>query len=387
MISITDRIASDRAVSVWVIPESSPGVLEYPEAEFLIGAFDITYPTQVPEYTNSKEKAQTRDIINRCQGQLPAGEWAFSTYARPAGAGVTPPEKNLLLALAGQAVVDAGVSVTYSLLTQKPSVSIWFLIDHTMMFCKGATVGDMELNLEDCSLTYQWSGGFMAMGVVGTEILSAEATVAAKIIPIVATDKYSIGGQVVLASAAGAVTDDNGGDGYIIDTIQDGVSLTVLTNLLVGQAAAGFVAPFNPGGSLDGSVLETRHSIVKIATVEKPIVEFTFSVADSPEYLDREKTPVGYPISYAEVQREVTGNVNLAFRRDDADEIKKAYEGVEQAIVLTVGNLAGYIVEIAMPRTKSDVPIPTEAEPIVELDIPYTALGISGEDSYSIVYK
>lgn len=387
MISTTNRIASDRNITVWIVHETTAGEIAYPVADDIIGAFDITYPTQVPEYENSQEKAQTRDILNRCQGQMPAGEWGFSTYCRPKGPGILPQENMLWYGLAGQGLEVPATDVTYSLTLQKPSFSLWFLIDHTMMFCKGATVGTCELTLEDCSLTFQWSGGFMAMGVTGTEVLSGDAVAATRILPVANTDKYSLGGAVMLTDATGSITDTNGGTGYIIESIQDNTSLTVSTDIVTGQVAGGFVAPFNPGGSLSGSPLETRTATVEIATVQKPVVDFTWTSEDSPEYLDREKTPVGHPISYAEVQREISGEVNLAFRRDDADEIKKAYEGVEQPIVLTVGDTPGFIFELSMPRTKSDVPSPEEAEPIVELTIPYTALGTNGEDSYTVVYK
>lgn len=387
MISITNRIASDRSITVWVVKEDVIGELAYPEDTDIVGAFDITYLTQVPEYENSMEKAQTRDTLNRCQGAMPAGEWGFSTYCRPKGPGLLPQENLLWYGLMGQGIETPADNVTYSLTQQKPSFSIWILVDHTMTYCKGATVGNCELSLEDCSLTFEWSGGFMAMGITGTEVLSADAVAATQILPVANTDKYSLGGLVFLADATGSIVDTNNGAGYIIESIVDNTSLTVSTAIVNGQVAGGFVVPANPGGTLEGSPLETRTAIVTIGTTEKPVVEFTFSAVDEPEYLDREKTPVGHPISYAETQRETTGEVTLAFRRDDADEIKKAYEGVEQPIKLTVGDQAGFIFELDMPRTKSDVPTPDEAEPIVELNIPYTCLGINGEDSYTVIYK
>ncbi len=388
MTAITNAIASDSNITVWVVPEATPGVLVQPEAENIIAAFDITYPTQVPEYTNSKEKANTRDVLNRCQGQMPAGEWAFSTYCRPDGAGVVPQERNLVYGLAGNETINAAVDVEYAPALDKPSFSIWFLVDHTMLYCKGATIGGATLNLEECSLTWQWSGGFMAMGVTGTDPLVALVAPAATVIEVTDAEKFSIGGAIALTDATGAVVDDNAGFGYVItvvDSIND--SIEVGTAAAIGAPVDGFVAPFNPGGTISGNPLPTKKSTVSMNGVDKPVVGFTWVVTDEPEYLDREKTPSGYPESYAETQREVGGEIGILFRRDDADEFKKAIEGTQQPIILTVGDLTGYTVEISMPRCSIDVPTIEEAPPVVELKIPYTALATDGEDSYIVVYK
>lgn len=387
MISTTNRIASDRAVAVWVVPETSPGELAYPQAEHRVAAFDITYPTQVPEYTNSEEKAMTRDVLDRCAGALPAGEWGFSTYCRPKGVGQQPQEHNLVRGLAGLEDVQAA-DVTYSLALQKPSFSLWFLIDHTLVFCVGATVGTCELNLENCSLTFAWGGGFMAMGTVGTDPLTSAVAVDDTEIQITDANKYSEGGLVLLADADGNIVDDNGGAGYAITGVNETNNrITVSPQVGTGAPGDGFVAPMDVGGSVGGNALETRTATVNIGGVEKPIVEFTWTVTDSPEYLVREKTPLGRPISYAETRREVGGNLRLVFRRDDADEFKKSYEGVEQPVTLTVGDMPGYILEIPMPRVKIDMPAIEEAEPIVETSADFTALSVNGEDSYTAIYK
>ncbi len=386
-VSITNRIASDRNITVWVVPEETPGDLAYPAATDIVGAFDITYPTQVPEYTNSKERAQTRDVLNRCQGSMPAGEFAFSTYARPDGLGIVPQEHNLIEGLSGLETILPGTSVIYALQLQKKSYSIWFLVDHTMIFCKGATIGAATLNLEDCSLIYQWSGKFMLMGVTGTDPLTDAVSALETEIQVTNTDKYSPESLVAFADSNGDIVDDNGGSGYKVGSVQDKTHFTITPGAVIGAPFDGFVAPFNPGGALSGNPLETRTATVTMDGVVKPIVDFEWTVTDEPEYLDREKTPSGHPESYAETQREVGGEISLVFRRDDAIEFKKAFEGTQQEIILTCGDLPGYILEIIMPRCQVDVPAIEEAEPIVEIKMPYTAIAVTGEDSYTAVYK
>lgn len=387
MISTLNRIASDSAVGVWVVPETVPGQLAYPAAEHKIAAFDVSYPAQVPEYTNSKEKAATRDVLDRCQGALPAGEWGFSTYCRPKGVATPPQESNLVTGLAGVETVG-GANVTYSLALQKPSYSLWFLVDHTMIFCAGATVGTCELSLADCSLVYKWGGGFMIMGSTGTDPLDAAVASGVTVLPVTDSLKYSTGGVVLLADADGNIVDDNSGSGYTITDVDDTTyALTVTPAIVTGAAATGFVAPLDPGGSVGGNPLETRTAVVTLGGVDKSIVEFTWTVKDEPEYLEREKTPQGHPISYAETQREVGGDLRLVFRRDDAGAFRLANEGTEQPMVLTVGDLAGYTLVINMGRVKLDMPAIEEAEPIVETTTSFTALATTGEDSYTMVYQ
>ncbi len=385
--AITNKIANDRDIQVWVVPETVIGTLQQPLAEHFVSAFDITYPKQVPDYENSKERAATRDVLDRCQGAMPAGEWSFSTKCRPTGLGMVPVEHNLIHGLEGLQTVNSGVSVEYEPAMEKPSYSIWFLVDHTMIFCSGATVGGATLNLEDCSLVWQWSGGFMRMGIAGTDDLRAIIAPASAIAPVTDKDKFSIGGVVVLTDSAGVVVDDNSGVGYTVTGISDTVEeLSVTPAFTIGAAADGLVRPLDVGGIVDGNPLETRHSTVTIDSVVKPVIGFSFVFSDNPEYLTREKTASGYPESYAEVVREITGEVALAFRRDEAGQFKKAIEGESENITLDCGDLPGYMLKIEIPRASIDVPELNEETPIVEMTINYTALAITGEDSNKVTY-
>jgi hypothetical protein len=387
MTAILNDIANDRNITVWCVAETTPGILAYPAAADVVAAFDISYPNQVPEYSNSKERAQTRDVLNRCQGQWPAGDWGFSTYCRPAGAGVAPAEAMLLKSLAGTETVTASTSVAYDPALKKPSFSLWFLVDHTMMFCAGATVGTCDLSLAECSLTWTWGGGFMHMGIVGTDELTADAAAAATTLTVTTAEKFNVGGLVSLTDASGAVVDDNAGAGYTISGVDySAETLTISTGLVNGASAGGFVCPFNPGTVLAGLPLETRTAVVRVGTTDKAITDFTWSVKDEPEYLTRERTPSGYPVAYAETQREVSGELKIVFRRDDAPLFQGGISGEPVPLRLTCGETAGYILTIDMGRCEIEIPTPEEAEPLVELTMPYTALATNGEDSYQVTY-
>lgn len=388
MTAITNEIASDRDIIVWIVEETTAGVLVPPAAENIVGAFEISYPMQKPEYENSKEKNATRDVINRCQSSMPGGEWSFSTYCRPDGLGNPPGERLLMKAAAGLETIQTGVDVVYDPAIKKIPVSLWFLVDHTMLFASGGTVGGMEVNIEDCSLTFIWSGGLMVMGVCGTDPLAALVAPAAEAVIVTDIDKFTEGAQFVLTDAAGVVVDDNAGAGYKVTNVTEQTStLTIEPPIAIGAAADGFIAPFNPGGTLPGNPLETRTANLNLSGETFPVVDFKFTLADEPEYLEREKTPSGYPENYAEIQRETTGEIALVFKRDEASRFKEAIRGDEVPATLVVGDSEGYIYQLHLPRIKSDVPTISEEEPIVEITMEFTALGVNGEDSFKSTYK
>ncbi len=388
MISTTNRIASDSNVTVWIKEEVTPGSGVIPEAVDIVSAFDITYPFQVPEYTNSKEKAQTRDVLDRCQGKWPAGEWGFSTNVRPNGPGIVPAEDKLVYGATCKRTIDPGVDVAYDPDLIKPSFTIWFLIDHTMVFCHGATVGGAELSLAECALEWAWNGKFMRMGHVGTTDLTFAVAPAQDEAAVVDARQYSVGGFIVLADQTGAIVDDNGGAGYQITAVDVDVNtITVTPVFVVGAASTGIVAPLDPGGSVVGERLQSKSAVVSFDGTDKAILDFTWKLTDEADYLEKERTPSGFPESYAETQREVAGEIELSFRRDDASTFYGTMQGVYTPIALTVGETDGYKLILTMPKCTVDVPKPEEETPIVKLVTAFTALATTGEDSFKVEYK
>lgn len=384
---MNNAIANLNEVQIWVVRETTPGELVYPTADDALLAYDITYPTQSPEFENSQERAKTRDVIDRCQNQMPPGEYSFTVTSRPNGPGNPPAEHVLLESMAGLVTETPGTNVLYEPALKKPAFSLWVLASHTMFFCSGATVGTATLSIENCPLEWEFGGMFMVMGVTGTESLNGVVGAGVQDIPVLNTDKFSVGGKIALQDATGLVVDDNGGAGYTVDSLVEDTSLHITDVTLVGAAADGWVVPFNPGHTTPGTRLESRTAVVSLNGVEKSVAGFTWTTTDEPEYLDRERTPSGYPESYAETRREVSGELQLIFREDDAEFFKQALESKRQPLSITVGEQAGFQFTLAMPSVQMDMPVLSEVDPLLEQAAPYTALAVTGEDSYSVDYK
>jgi len=388
MISTTNRIASDNNISVWVVPEVSPGVLVPPDPDHKVAAFEISYPDQQPEYTNSKEKNGSRDVLDRCQGSWPAGSFGFKTNVRPDGLGVIPAEDQLIFGATCKRTINAGVSVEYDPDLIKPSFSVWMLVDHTMIGMSGATIGKAELSIAECALEWTFEGKFMRMFIAGTDEITQDVASGQNIVFATDVDKYTSGSYIVLADSSGSVVDDNGGAGYEVDVVDPATeSFNVFPDFTIGTAAGGFVAPLDVGGTIKGNRLESRTAVMSFDGEDTPVIDFTWTLTDEADYLEKEKTPTGFPISYSEAQRLVEVAFTLAFRRDDASMFVAAVTSGDVPVLLSVGDTDGYKFELSMPRCMVDVPKPEEDAPRVNLTGKITALATNGEDSFKVTYK
>jgi hypothetical protein len=110
-------------------------------------------------------------------------------------------------------------------------------------------------------------------------------------------------------------------------------------------------------------------------------------ITDDPQYLEDEITTSGYTEDYAETERSVAGSVAVYFRTDDAGYFYDGLNNAEVPLQMTVGTVAGSIVEVLMERTILSVPEIQESDPTLALNMPFQALGDDGEDSISITYK
>ncbi len=103
-------IAKSKRVKVFCVPEVTPGTLAYPTAaHFICPAGDPTL-TQVPTYTDSKELADTLDILNQFANAIPPADWSLPMYLRLAGAGAAPQGDVLFTAMQGSKQAASAVT-------------------------------------------------------------------------------------------------------------------------------------------------------------------------------------------------------------------------------------------------------------------------------------
>ena len=378
-----------RKQTVFVVEETTKGVLVPPTNTDLVISGGMASINQQPAFTNSSNIRNSRDILERFQNKTPPGDWSCPVYVTPSGtAGTAPQEDMLLKSLMGAKTVNSGVSVVYSPALIKPSFSMWLRKDHTVFSLSGCTVGSAKFSLATTDgAKIELSGQGMVMGWAGTDETASLIASGATSIPVLDAKKYTVGMYIEFEEDGDIL--NNTAAGYRITAVNTDTNvLTIATGGVEEEIASGsIVRGWLPAGTEVGSPLSARKGYAKIDAVNVPVQSLDCSISDSPKYLDDEITISGYVEDYAETERSISGNMALYFRQDDVGYFDDGLNDISKALNMVVGDTAGSIIDIAMIKTSLSVPSITESDPTVALSVPYQALGDEGEDSLTITYK
>lgn len=390
MVANPNDVAVRRAHKCFVVPETTKGTLAVPSAGDYIIPVGIATLKQNPSFTNSEEIQNTRDVMDRFQDRMPAGAWSIPVYCRPSGsAGTAPMEDELLEALFGTETIVGGTSVTYTQAIEKPSVSIWLQVDHTVFFASGATVSALKLALAGKgALKLDFSGKFMEMGHVGTQDIASAISLTDTTWTVDDASCYSVGGLVEMYDVSGDTVYDNSGSGYAITAVDTAANtITVGTGAENAMDIDDIIRPFLPTGTEVGDPIENRKGVAKIDAVSTNVRKFDINIDDPCVYLEDEITTGDYPTDYVEDDRKINGSLGLAFRKNDSKFFKDNVTGASPALSIVIGNTAGSIVTINMPNCSLDVPEWSDSKPTININMPFVSLGnTTGEDSMSMAF-
>jgi hypothetical protein len=377
-----------RKQKIFAVKETTVGTLAHPaSSNFIIGAGYASI-IQQPNFTDSEEVVNTRDVIDRFQDRFGPGEWEIPHYARPSGSAGTAPQADVLYeCLYGTKTVNGGTSVVYSQALEKPSFSLWLLKDHTLLWARGCTVSKMTAELASTgAFMFTSTGGFMEMGWVGTDTLNGGEPSAEVNIVVDNPKRFKAGGKVEFVES-GTVY-NNTSSGYTISSVNVSTNTVVITpGLETDLDDASTIRPFLPAGTVVGDPVESRLGKAVVDSVDTEIKSMTLDIGDEVQYLEDEITTTEYPESYAEDTREITGELALYFRERDA---KYFYDGQNNLVVpvkMVAGATAGSIVEIENPYTSLEVPALEEDNPTVAITMNIKSIGSSGEDSSTLTFK
>lgn len=94
-------IAKAKRLKIFTVLETTPGELAFPAAtDFVRPAGDVTL-NQVPTYTDSKELADTLDVLDQFSNVMPPAEFSLDMYLRLAGSGAAPQGSPLFESMQG----------------------------------------------------------------------------------------------------------------------------------------------------------------------------------------------------------------------------------------------------------------------------------------------
>jgi hypothetical protein len=94
-----------RRQRVFAVIEPEPGFLTFPVPTDAIRPAGDAVMNQVPTFTDSSEKFDTLDLLDKFQNAMPAGDWTLPMYLRPAGFQANPQGYALLEAAFGRKTI------------------------------------------------------------------------------------------------------------------------------------------------------------------------------------------------------------------------------------------------------------------------------------------
>lgn len=372
----------------FAVKETMKGTLVFPSVTDFIVPAGYCNLNQQPTFSDSEEIINSRSLINRFQDMTGAGEWSVPMYLRPSGtAGDVPQGAALLEALFGTETVNVGTSVTYTLAKEKDSFSLWERCGKVLFFAKGCTASRCGISITNKgAVKLDLSGGFMSMGWVGTDQLSADALIAATDVEVDDSKLFKVGGHVQFK--IGSTVYNNSDGGYEITDIDYATDTLTITDGAAGGlehslSINDYVEPFLPTGTTIGTPAEAKETTVSFDNGSSTTVikNLDLTIDDAVEYQEDEITSEGYPVSYVEGRRSVSGSVTMLFRTNDLAYFYDGFETNEVDIQVQCGeDVAGKRLIINMDTVSLPVPKKSYTAPTVELTMDIVALGSSGED-------
>lgn len=273
--------------------------------------------------------------------------------------------------------------------------SLWVMTDHFTQAMSGCTVnsGVLGLNNEGAA-TWKMSGQGMATYWAGTDDVATSSASGQKNIVVTDANKFSVGAYIQVTHASGT-TDTNSGSGYQIESITTATNtLTVDTNLADTWAVGDEVSGYLPTGTTVANALESRYTYIWIDDTQGKFQssDLTFNV---PKNYIIDEIGTAHPEGFVEDVRNITSNMNVYFRKDDAKYFELGSLGNTFKLHALIGNMGANVdginhdterkMGLSFPKVRSDSPTISISGATVSLNMPTTCLGVSGEDSADIV--
>lgn len=284
----------------------------------------------------------------------------------------------------------------YRQAVNSPTFSLWVMTDHFTQGLSGCTVNSGSVGVDnEGAVTFTMSGQGMAMVWAGTDDVSAESASGQKTVNVDDSSKFSVGAYVCCLQADGTI-DSNTTSGYLIDSIASETSFTVTTNLAETWAVDDEVYGYLPTGTTVPNAIESRYTYVWVDDTQGKFrsSDLAFNV---PKNYIIDEVGTTNPEGFVEDVREITTDMNVYFRKDDAKYFELGSLGNTFKMHLLFGNMGtstppdgtGFDevrkLGISMPKARSNTPTIGIEGATVTLAMPTTALGVNGEDSCDIV--
>ena len=268
----------------------------------------------------------------------------------------------------------------------RPTLSVWVKDDHTVRFASGAVVTQVTIpQSKEGGQHADFSLQFRKMGWCGSSLLKS-APVGAELSVVTdggdsASGAYTEGGIIKNATR----NDDNGGAGYTVIAVDDENGTITVSPAPSGWLEDDRIEPWLPSATERGEALTAASARVFISGKSGKLTEGSLTI-NTPTSFTSE---IGdeYPGENADGMRSITMTNGMYFRRKDAVEFKRSYDGDEVPVSVVLGGKHGETLSLLMPRVKMQMPSVDENDTFVVLNREGAALGTVGNDSLYIIQE
>lgn len=358
--------------------EATTGVLEKPVPAGFIRPAGRGSISQTPSFTDSPELAATLDVVSQSRDAMPPGDWSLPMVARLTPSAGAPQGDALFRAALGIVDTSTANKRQYRLSTCRPTGSLWLQNDQTVQFMSGCTVESLEWAVDRDGLTiFTFSGRGRRAGVVGFGEL-AEA-------PDTTTIKLEAG-QSLAFSVGGFIRNvsKNESQEYQITAIDTATDTLVLDTAPTDWLAGEEIGPWLPEADTIGVEVENNSVSLLIDGVEGRIRPSTFTASLPTQFL--EEVGDKFPGEASDNKRSISMDMSVYFRKAEAVRFGQTLEGVTLDVTLKAENSNGSIA-VNTPKVRLSSPTIGEDDAVLTLDSTGTALGIQGEDSFTITIQ
>ena len=374
-----------------IIKENNCGELRKPEITERIYTVGPVGFTQEQEFLDDEQVRSTASRFSPLKGRKMPGDWNFNSYVKPIGAvwaqaGDEPEHDVLFECLMGSGAAGGG-GYRYSLADQLDSFSLWTKKGHTVFAFRGATVEQAELGISgDAIAGVGWTGKYMEQLWAGT-IIPTNASGDTLTLPARGTERYTVGMYVFVG------LDTNNTVGYRITAISHvNNTLTISPNLTstpsAWQAGAEITPYWPTGGSEIGEPVHGKMGMVTVGGQNCVVLSARVTVVNNIKYYINEKNDEWTAERFGRPKvREIDGELELFFLKPGPSYFYRAEHQVSNRIVIPVGNVSGYIMEIDIPYAEYRTPRISGEEEFIQ-NVPYIAVASADENNeMTITFK
>jgi hypothetical protein len=371
--------ALGRNVKFFVVPEVTYAVGVKPvsgdAAKILSHQFNFEW-----DRLDRMDHRATRSVVERIQGRKKVS-WNLESYLIPSGAAGTSPDLGPLFKGAfGVETVNSGTSVVHTLSASQSALGSFCFYAHMNDVYMESLVG---VYVEGMTISgsggeppkVKFDGGAADLKHTGSSTLDGSISSSSS-----ATVESAEAENFQAASLVKVGSNSN-----LFVVSRNGAVLTLDSSISASDGDT--VTPYVPSETTAGRPVAGVVGGLTIDSVSVPIISYEINLKNNFKAVDDE----AFISSVTDVIpgfREVTGKVTVRLRKDQVLHLGKRKDGTwtQRAISFVIGSTAGSICTVSIPYAEMSMAAVSAGENEATVDLPFKALGSSGEDELSLTW-